>query len=101
VEALSAFLGTGNIGCLHLNTKASDSSQYRHQKRHMSQPGPEIDKDIAVRKRTVRDKVQNMPHGRRLIGGHLWRLLKVRFVRFAQLKNTAYQLISEVEAQAR
>jgi len=71
VEALNAFLRTGNIGSLHLNTKASDSSQHGHKKRHMPQSGSEIDKDVIFRKRGGRYQVENMAHGRGLIGHHL------------------------------
>ena len=70
-KALSALLRTGDIGRLYLNTKALGASHHGHKKRHMPQSRAQIDKDVIFRNRGGCDQVEDMAHGRWLVGHHL------------------------------
>ena len=99
VKALSALPRTGDIDRLYFNTKALGSSHHGHKERHMPQSRTEIDKDVIFRDRSGCDHVEDVTHGRRLVGHHLQRWLQIWFARFKKLKNSAHQLVSVVEAQ--
>ena len=100
MEALGAFLRRCNKGSFEFDAESLGASENVYQQGHLSQTGPEIDKDIGWRKRTGSDEVQDMANRSGLIRDGLRDRTKIRFGGFAELQNAGAQIIQVVIGQA-